>query len=106
MTSRRLLAGCVMTVSLAWMCPLADAQSQWVHVNRRAATNANLVDLNTASKSELMTLPQVGEAEADSIIEGRPYATKQRLLDQKVVTRAVYEQIEKRITTLSPPPTR
>ena len=80
-----------------------SAQTHIVHVNRRGPYNLTLVDLNTAAKDELMTLPSVGEAEADRIIKGRPYESKQHLLDAKIVSREVYESIELRVTTIAPP---
>jgi len=36
---------------------------------------ASKLDLNTAARDELMKIPDVGEKTANSIIEGRPYAT-------------------------------
>lgn len=78
-----------------------SAQTLIIHVNRRGPYNLRLVDLNTAAKDELMTLPSIGEAAADRIIKGRPYESKQGLLDAKIVSKEVYEGIEQRVTTIS-----
>ena len=50
-----------------------------------------------------MTLPSVGEAEARMIVDGRPYHSKRRLVDAKIVSPEVFESIEKRVTIIAPP---
>ena len=43
------------------------------------------VDLNSASRKELMTLPGIGAAEATKIIAHRPYLTKSELVSKNVL---------------------
>jgi DNA uptake protein ComE-like DNA-binding protein len=48
------------------------------------------VDLNNASRAELMTLPSVGAAEADKIIANRPYISKVDLVTKAGLPEGVY----------------
>jgi len=55
------------------------------------------MDLNTATKEELMKLPGMDDATADQIIAGRPFKSKSDLLAKKVVTKAEYSKISSRV---------
>jgi DNA uptake protein ComE-like DNA-binding protein len=55
------------------------------------------IDINRASKKDLMTLSGIGEARADAIIKNRPYRGKNELLDKKLVPANVYNDIKDRI---------
>jgi DNA uptake protein ComE-like DNA-binding protein len=57
----------------------------------------SLVDLNTASKQTLMTLPGITETSAQKIIENRPYKAKADLTQKKVISPDAYAKIEARI---------
>jgi len=55
------------------------------------------IDVNSASRNQLKTLPGVGDAEADRIIAGRPYRSKADLVEHGVIPLGVYVSIKGRI---------
>jgi DNA uptake protein ComE-like DNA-binding protein len=60
----------------------------------KAAATSKELDLNTASKQELMKLPGVGDVIADKIIAGRPYKSKYELVQKHLVGSATYAKIK------------
>jgi competence protein ComEA len=62
------------------------------------APAAPMIDINSASKEDLMKLAGIGDAIADKIIAGRPYTSKVQLESKKIVTRAEYAKIRAHVT--------
>src|SRR5262245_58600275 len=68
-----------------------DAKAQ------KAAPAVALLDINKASKAELSTLPGIGEAYSQKIIDGRPFARKDQLVSRNIIPQATYDKIKDQI---------
>jgi competence protein ComEA len=66
---------------------------------------AEQIDINSASRAQLKTLPGIGDAEANRIIAARPYLSKAELVSKNVLATGPYLSIKKRIVAVqkSPP---
>lgn len=67
--------------------------------NSRQPKNADshLLDLNSATKAELIRLPGIGEVYAQRIIDHRPYRQKDELVQRDIIPASVYAQISDQI---------
>ena len=63
----------------------------------KPAANATLVDINSATRQELMAITGIGEAYSQKIIDGRPYARKDELVTKKIVPQATYDKIKDQV---------
>ncbi len=64
---------------------------------KEGLTRGNKVDINNATKAQLMALPGVTEPSADRIIADRPYAAPEDLVKKKVLTAHEYDRISGQI---------
>ena len=70
----------------------ADAKSDKA-AKPEATKKADLLDLNSATKEQLMALPGIGEVYAQKIINARPYANKGQLVSRDVMPAATFRKI-------------
>lgn len=65
---------------------------------KEGLSNKRVLDLNTASKADLASLPGINDSAADRIIAARPFDNKDQLVTKKVLSQDQYDKIEDRVT--------
>jgi hypothetical protein len=60
--------------------------------------NGKAIDLNTATRDQLLSLPGVTPHQADRIISGRPYDNSHDLVARRLMTEDEYDKIKDRLT--------
>jgi competence protein ComEA len=70
-----------------------------------AAAHSALLDINTATPEQLLTLPGMGQAYVQRIIAGRPYTAKNQLLSRGILPETAYEKIAPQIVAKRIPKT-
>ena len=83
----------------------ADGVKQGIHDNVKAnpdnassgTTSSGQMDLNSASKAQLMTLPGITRAKADAIVANRPYATPDDTVSKHVLTEPQFDRIASQV---------
>jgi competence protein ComEA len=64
---------------------------------KKADARATVIDLNMATTDELEALPGIGPAIAKKIVDNRPYARKNELVDRNIVSKSTYDKIKSKV---------
>lgn len=80
---------------------VVSSNSTGVTSNNSASTttSSGLVNINSASSSQLEALPKIGAVTAQKIIDGRPYTTIDELVEKKILGQKTFEAIKGSIST-------
>jgi DNA uptake protein ComE-like DNA-binding protein len=105
-TVRRLLASMFLCILLVMGALAQNSKSTKKTDATAAAKSGALLDINTASVSELKALPGIGDAYSTKIIAGRPYARKDQLVSRKIIPQATYDKIKDMIIATQPSKTK
>ena len=87
------------------MAPAPKADSKMAPADSKmapAAAKDAKIDINTATKDELMAFKGIGDKYSDKIIAGRPYARKDQLVSKNILPEATYKKIEAQVIATQP----
>ncbi|WP_243317756.1 ComEA family DNA-binding protein [Geothrix paludis] len=80
----------------------ANAAKVKARVKAKAEADAKAIDINSATKDQLKTLPGITDAYADKIIAGRPYLSKAFLVTKNILPNDLFQTLRKRIVARQP----
>lgn len=101
---RTLTFACSSIILSAQFAPAAKAASKPPRSKARTGAPIKPLELNLATKEELMRLPGVDDLMADRIIAGRPYRVRTNLVTRGIMPRALYTVLRPLVSAQQPLP--
>ena len=77
--------------------PAKDAKADAKKAEPAKEAKKEPMDINSASEKDLATLTGIGDARAKAIVKGRPYKGKDDLVNKKILTQKIYDEIKDQI---------
>ena len=65
---------------------------------KEGLSRSNPLDINSASRQQLLGLPEMTPSSADAIIAGRPYKNSAELVQRRILSKSQYDKIADRVT--------
>ena len=90
----------LLSIGLALLLGAAPAAGQ---TRSTPAPAVPLIDINSASRDDLMALDGIGEVRADAIIRARPFKAKTDLVERRLIPEALYDKIADKVVARPPP---
>lgn len=87
----------LLSIGLAFVLGAAAAVAQTRTTPAPAAPAASLIDINSASRDDLMSLEGIGEVRADAIIRARPFKAKTELVERRLIPESLYDKIADKV---------
>src|SRR5690349_11343283 len=81
----------------------ASAAAQTRPGTQPGTAAGSLIDLNSASRDDLMTLDGIGEVRADAIIRARPFKAKTELVERRLIPESLYDKLADKVVARPPP---
>ena len=97
------MARIISLIVLAVLALMQPSMAQTRAAPPPAAPASNLIDLNNASRDDLMTLDGIGEVRADAIIRARPFRAKTELVERRLIPEHLYEKLADKVMARPPP---
>ena len=88
--------------AMAPAMPAAPKAPDLASPSTATVPKAGLVDINTATATELKGLSGVSDTDSAKINQGRPYTDKNQLVSRHVVSEATYDKIKDHIVAKQP----
>jgi len=90
-------------IGLVLLLGAATAAAQTRPAPAPATPAPSLVDINSASRDDLMALEGIGEVRADAIIRARPFKAKTELVERRLIPETLYDKIADKVIARPPP---